>query len=159
MRSEKPPFKCVCANVADPFPHQNKNQTIEPGPSLPPPRPYPTPSPIQPSNPWTIYLPYTPLRYFLLKSKIATPKISLRVPTQDEIKEADAKVIILSGGPNSVHVEGAPQLPAGFFDYVAAAGIPVLGICYGMQLMVQVLGGKVQTPQHAGEYGRTVIRY
>lgn len=67
-------------------------------------------------------------------------------------------MIILSGGPNSVHVEGAPQLPDGFFEYVAEAGIPLLGICYGMQLMVHALGGKVQTPQHGGEYGRTIIR-
>ena len=77
---------------------------------------------------------------------------------QDEIKESDAKAIILSGGPNSVHVEGAPQLPDGFFEYVAQAGIPVMGICYGLQLMVHALGGKVQTPQHGGEYGRTIIR-
>jgi GMP synthase (glutamine-hydrolysing) len=48
------------------------------------------------------------------------------------------KVIILSGGPNSVHVEGSPRVPAEFWDYVAAESIPVLGICYGMQLIVQV---------------------
>jgi hypothetical protein len=37
---------------------------------------------------------------------------------QEEIKEANAKAIVLSGGPNSVHVEGAPRLPDGFFEYV-----------------------------------------
>ncbi len=45
----------------------------------------------------------------------------LALGPQDEIKEADAKAIILSGGPNSVHVEGAPRLPAGFFEYVEGA--------------------------------------
>jgi len=50
-------------------------------------------------------------------------------------------VIILSGGPNSVHVEGAPTVPEGFFDHCQAHSIPVLGICYGMQLLVQRLGG------------------
>jgi GMP synthase (glutamine-hydrolysing) len=48
------------------------------------------------------------------------------------------KVIILSGGPNSVHVEGSPRVPEDFFDYCQAEQIPVLGICYGMQLIVQV---------------------
>ena len=43
-------------------------------------------------------------------------------------------MIILSGGPNSVHVEGSPRVPEGFFEYCAEAAIPVLGICYGMQV-------------------------
>ncbi len=49
------------------------------------------------------------------------------------------KGIILSGGPNSVYDDGAPTLP----DYVLAQGIPVLGICYGMQLLMHKLGGRV----------------
>lgn len=48
------------------------------------------------------------------------------------------KVIILSGGPNSVHVEGSPRVPEDFFEYCRQEDIPVLGICYGMQLIVQV---------------------
>ena len=50
---------------------------------------------------------------------------------QDRMQEVQPKAIILSGGPNSVHIEGAPTLPAGFFDWVEQKRIPVLGICYG----------------------------
>ncbi|MDA1278753.1 MAG: glutamine-hydrolyzing GMP synthase [Chloroflexi bacterium] len=71
----------------------------------------------------------------------------------DEIlNEQDVIGVILSGGPNSVYEPGAPMAPA----WVYEAGVPVLGICYGMQLMAHQLGGKV----HAGterEYGHAVI--
>lgn len=64
----------------------------------------------------------------------------IRAPTpQDRIKSVNPKVVILSGGPNSVHVEGSPRVPADFFDWAAENSIPVLGICYGMQLIVQVM--------------------
>ena len=56
--------------------------------------------------------------------------------------------IILSGGPNSVYGPGAPTLP----DYVTASGLPVLGICYGMQLLSHALGGRVASGA-AHEYG------
>ncbi|MFH1067696.1 MAG: glutamine-hydrolyzing GMP synthase [bacterium] len=56
--------------------------------------------------------------------------------------------IILSGGPASVYASGAPQVDAGVFDL----GIPVLGICYGMQLMSKWLGGKVEGSKRR-EYG------
>ncbi|HEX3312646.1 MAG TPA: glutamine-hydrolyzing GMP synthase, partial [Streptosporangiaceae bacterium] len=63
------------------------------------------------------------------------------------------KAIILSGGPSSVYADGAPPAPAGLFD----AGVPVLGICYGFQLMVAGLGGTVA---HTGarEYGATTLQ-
>ncbi len=62
------------------------------------------------------------------------------------------KAIILSGGPSSVYADGAPPAPAGLFD----AGVPVLGICYGFQLMVAGLGGAVERTG-AAEYGATVL--
>jgi GMP synthase (glutamine-hydrolysing) len=61
--------------------------------------------------------------------------------------------IILSGGPASVHVEGAPDIDVSLFT----AGVPILGICYGAQLVARDLGGEVaKTGQ--GEYGRTELR-
>ncbi len=70
--------------------------------------------------------------------------------TVDKVKAYAPKGIILSGGPNSVFEEGAPGIDPGIFDL----GIPVLGVCYGMQLMSQQLGGKVQ-PGESREYGKT----
>ena len=62
------------------------------------------------------------------------------------------KAIILSGGPSSVYAEGAPPAPPGLLE----AGVPVLGICYGFQLLVSELGGTVERTGTA-EYGRTVL--
>src|SRR5579875_1725409 len=65
-----------------------------------------------------------------------------------ELLARGPSAIILSGGPASLHAPGAPPMPAGLFD----AGVPVLGICYGFQLMVRDLGGVVARTG-AGEYG------
>ncbi|HEY1011958.1 MAG TPA: glutamine-hydrolyzing GMP synthase [Herpetosiphonaceae bacterium] len=62
------------------------------------------------------------------------------------------KGIILSGGPNSVYAEGAPQLPG----WVVESGLPVLGICYGMQLQAHALGGSVE-PAGEREFGPATI--
>jgi GMP synthase (glutamine-hydrolysing) len=62
------------------------------------------------------------------------------------------KAIILSGGPASVYAPGAPPAPDGMFQ----AGVPILGICYGFQLMVSGLGGTVQRTS-GGEYGATAL--
>lgn len=56
-----------------------------------------------------------------------------------------------------MHVEGAPRLPEEFFDYCSANAIPVLGICYGMQLIVHTLGGEVKSAEAGGEYGRMPV--
>ena len=58
--------------------------------------------------------------------------------------------VIFSGGPKSVHVEGAPRIDPGIYDL----GVPILGICYGAQLLALHLGGVVANTGR-GEYGRT----
>jgi GMP synthase (glutamine-hydrolysing) len=68
----------------------------------------------------------------------------------DQILERNPKGLVLSGGPASVHDPGAPKFPEGLTEL----GIPVLGICYGMQAMAQTLGGRVEAAG-AGEFGRT----
>ena len=73
--------------------------------------------------------------------------------TRDSVKDLDLRGIILSGGPASVYDEGAPLAPAWVFD----SGVPVLGICYGMQLIAHQLGGRV-APAGEREYGFAVIQ-
>src|SRR5712691_4963142 len=70
-----------------------------------------------------------------------------------EILSAGYQGIILSGGPSSVYEEGAPLPPKELFD----AGIPVLGICYGMQAMGYLLGGDV-IPSDRREYGKASVQ-
>jgi GMP synthase (glutamine-hydrolysing) len=88
---------------------------------------------------------------------ITTHSSTSRWHMQERIKGVAPKFIVLSGGPNSVHVEGSPRVPQGFFEYVEQSSIPVLGICYGMQMLVQMLGGQVEEATNGGEYGRMPI--
>ncbi len=69
-----------------------------------------------------------------------------------KIKEMNPKGIILTGGPNSCYEEGAPTYSKELFEM----GIPVLGLCYGAQLMQHVLGGKVETAP-VREYGKIEV--
>ena len=63
------------------------------------------------------------------------------------------RAVILSGGPASVYHEAAPMPPKGLFDL----GVPVLGICYGQQVMMHVLGGKVEGGHGTAEFGRAFV--
>lgn len=72
----------------------------------------------------------------------------------EKIKEKNPKGIIFTGGPSSVYAQGAPSISKEIFEL----GIPVLGICYGAQLMSYALGGNVRKGDKR-EYGRTEIDY
>ncbi|MET0684830.1 MAG: glutamine-hydrolyzing GMP synthase [Solirubrobacteraceae bacterium] len=70
----------------------------------------------------------------------------------DEVRKRRPKGLILSGGPASVYAEGAPRLDPALLEL----GIPVLGICYGMQALVLVEGGRVEGAE-IGEFGRSAL--
>ncbi|CDA88252.1 gMP synthase [glutamine-hydrolyzing] [Clostridium sp. CAG:230] len=70
----------------------------------------------------------------------------------EQIKAMNPKGIILTGGPNSCYEADSPTYQKELFEL----GIPVLGLCYGAQLMMHVLGGEVETPE-VGEYGKTEV--
>jgi GMP synthase (glutamine-hydrolysing) len=72
--------------------------------------------------------------------------------TAAEIKEMNPKGIIFSGGPNSVYDEGAFRCDEEIFEL----GLPILGICYGMQLMTMHFGGKVEKAKNR-EYGKALL--
>src|SRR5438445_4751925 len=80
-------------------------------------------------------------------SELVRPDISV-----DELRKLNPKGIILSGGPSSVYEPNAPRCDPKIFDI----GVPILGICYGMQLGAQILGGQVK-PAKAREYGRAKL--
>lgn len=80
-------------------------------------------------------------------SLLVRPDISV-----EELSKLNPKGLILSGGPSSVYAANAPKCDPHLLDL----GVPILGICYGMQLGVQLLGGQVQ-PAAAREYGRAKL--
>lgn len=81
-------------------------------------------------------------------SEIVPHDISL-----EQLKSKNPTGMIISGGPSSVYEEGVPECDPGIFDL----GVPVLGICYGMQLMARRLGGEVENTG-TREYGRTELK-
>ncbi len=85
------------------------------------------------------------------EAQVYSEIVSHRI-TAAEVAERAPKAIILSGGPKSVHVDGAPSLDPAVYDL----GIPILGICYGCQLVAQQLGGTVARGGR-GEYGRATL--
>lgn len=72
--------------------------------------------------------------------------------TLEQIKSLNPKGIIFTGGPNSVYGEDSPTYQKEIFEL----GVPILGICYGSQLMAHILGGKVETAP-VSEYGKTEV--
>ncbi len=72
--------------------------------------------------------------------------------SKELLSEIKPKALILSGGPRSVYSENAPKIPMWLLD----VGLPILGICYGHQLIASMLGGEVRRGK--GEYGRVTIR-
>ncbi len=72
--------------------------------------------------------------------------------TEEQIKEFNPSGIILAGGPESVTEKDSPRAP----EYVFNAGVPVFGICYGMQTMAEQLGGSVQSSEHK-EFGYAAV--
>src|SRR6476659_7062822 len=76
-------------------------------------------------------------------SQLVRPDISI-----DELRKLNPTGLILSGGPSSVYEPGAPKCDPRIFEL----GVPILGICYGMQLGAQLLGGEVRNAK-AREFG------
>ncbi|MFC3616404.1 glutamine-hydrolyzing GMP synthase [Lutimaribacter marinistellae] len=72
--------------------------------------------------------------------------------TEESLRALSPRAIILSGGPDSVTREGSPRAPQALFEM----GLPVFGICYGQQVMMEQLGGRVEGGHHA-EYGRAHV--
>jgi GMP synthase (glutamine-hydrolysing) len=96
---------------------------------------------------------YTQLIARKIRAQSVFSQIVAWTATREEVLEYEPRGVILSGGPSSVCEEGAPGLP---FD-IWSLGLPVLGICYGMQLIALDAGVEV-APAGKAEYGRAVVR-
>ncbi|MFT6106294.1 MAG: GMP synthase (glutamine-hydrolyzing) [Rickettsiales bacterium] len=87
------------------------------------------------------------IRELNIYCEIKNPNISL-----DQIKKINPDAIILSGGPESVYEENAPTIDVGIFEL----NLPILGICYGQQLICHLLGGKVESSSERG-FGKSIL--
>jgi GMP synthase (glutamine-hydrolysing) len=85
------------------------------------------------------------------EARVYSELVGHRTPAA-ALREKNPVALILSGGPASVYADDAPQVDPAIYEL----GVPVLGICYGMQLMAQDLGGRVE--RAAGEFGKTKLR-
>ena len=85
------------------------------------------------------------------ETQVYSEVVSYRT-TSEQLRQLNPHGIILSGGPNSVYDENAPQCDPEIWNL----NIPILGVCYGMQLMVKQLGGIVERVKH-GEYGKAQL--
>ena len=85
------------------------------------------------------------------EQKVYAEVVSYRKITVEKIKDRRYKGIIFTGGPHSVYAEGAPSFDPGILEL----GIPILGICYGCQLIAFLAGGEVAPAENASEYGKT----
>jgi GMP synthase (glutamine-hydrolysing) len=85
------------------------------------------------------------------ETKVYSEVLSYRT-TAEQLKKLNPKGIILSGGPNSVYSKRTPECDLEIWKL----GIPILGVCYGMQLMVKQLGGQVEKAKR-GEYGKASL--
>ncbi len=74
--------------------------------------------------------------------------------TMEHVRAIAPKAIVFSGGPDSVTREGSPRAPQEIFEY----GVPILGICYGQQVMMQQLGGRVVSGEGTAEFGRAYVQ-
>jgi GMP synthase (glutamine-hydrolysing) len=86
------------------------------------------------------------------EARVYSELVGHRTPAA-AIAARNPAALVLSGGPASVYAEGAPQVDPGIYEL----GVPVLGICYGMQLMAQDLGGRVERTG-ASEFGKAGLR-
>ena len=73
--------------------------------------------------------------------------------TMDMVRQMAPRAIIFSGGPDSVTRQGSPRAPQEIFEL----GVPILGICYGQQVMMTQLGGTVQSGHGTAEFGRAYV--
>ncbi|MGB1208962.1 MAG: glutamine-hydrolyzing GMP synthase, partial [Paracoccaceae bacterium] len=73
--------------------------------------------------------------------------------TEASLRAMAPRAVILSGGPDSVTRDGSPRAPQALFDM----GLPILGICYGQQVMMQQLGGQVVSGEGTAEFGRAYV--